>query len=329
VNLFEINMRFICLLLLGILSTPLHGAYLFKNGRFLNKRYAATLSVEEHYKKGLEALQQKKWNDAEDQLRTVMTSFEASSLAREARYYLAVVFYEKNELDLANEEFSSYLHESNSPSHFEDVYRYKLSIAKKLASGHRRRIFGSQSMPKIMSGRSLALDVFDQVASGLPNHELAATALLGKGELLRLDEEFDAAIDTYQTVLRRFKGTAFALQAFQGMSACYIDQTARQPQNLDALVLAEINLKECAKEFPQAKEIAQLEAELLKMREQYVTALYETGLLYERMEKPRASVLYYHLALTKLPSSSVATLCQQRLKELSEYVEELRLSIPS
>jgi hypothetical protein len=65
------------------------------------------------------------------------------------------------------------------------------------------------------------------------------------------------------------------------------------------------------------------------MQEEYVSALYETGLLYERMEQPKASVLYYYLALTKLPTSSVAKLCHNRLKELTQYVDELHLSIPS
>jgi len=322
-------MRVICLLLLAALFTPLHGAYLFKNGRFFNTRYVASLSVEEHFKKGIEAMQQKKWIEAEDQFRTVITSFSASSLAKEARYYLGIVFYEQEEFDCANEELSSYLKENNSPTHFEDVYRYKLSIAKKLASGYRRRMFGAQAMPKIMGGSSLALEIFEEIASGLPNHELAATALLDSGALLKESEEFDSAIDTYQTVIRRFKGTAFALQAFQGISACYTDQIANQPQNLDALVLAEINLKECKKEFPQAKELTQLEKDFFSMGEAYVTALYETGLLYERMDQPKASVLYYYLALTKLPTSSVATLCHNRLKELTQYVEELHLSIPS
>jgi len=322
-------MRVICLLLLGIFSVPLHGAYLFKNGRFFNTKYVASGSVEEHFKQGIEALQQSKWVEAEDQFRTVITSFSASSLAKEARYYLAVVFYEQEEFDLANEEFSTYLQENNSPTHLEDVYRYKLSIAKKLASGYRCRMFGAQSMPKIVGGNSLALEIFDQIAAGLPNHEVAATALLDKAELLKNRFEFDDAIDTYQTLIRRFKGTSFALQAFQGISACYVGQIAQQPQNLDALVLAEINTKEFRKEFPQAKELEQLEAELLSMHEKYVTELYETGLLYERMEQPKASVLYYYLALTKLPTSSVATLCHNRLKELSEYVEELHLSIPS
>jgi outer membrane protein assembly factor BamD (BamD/ComL family) len=322
------KMNRICQLLAGafLVATPLHGAYLVKNGSFINTKYLATLTVEEHFQHGLEDLKRKDWNEAIHQFRIVITSFEDSSLAKESLYFLGVALYEQDELDVANKQFSAYLAKDNSTTHLEDVYRYKLSIAEKLASGQRRHLFGAESLPKLMTGRGIALEVYDEIASALPNHELAALALLGKAKLLQQRDEFALAIETYETAVRRFPSSSFALQGYQGISSCYFEQIRREPQNVDALALAEINVKEIRREFPQAKEALKIESQFAKMQEMYAKALYETGQLYERMSQPKAAVLYYSLAATKFPSSSVAKQSHERLKELSSYAEELHIA---
>jgi outer membrane protein assembly factor BamD (BamD/ComL family) len=314
-------------LLLG--GSCLHGAYLFKNGHFYNQKDVATQSIEQHYQLGIDALKAKKWDAAYQQFRIITVSFEGASLALDAQYYLGVCLYEMYEFDIANREFSTYLEKANTPTHLEDVYRYKLAIAQKLSGGAYCHLFGFDSLPKLQTGRSTALEIFDEVASGLPNHDLAATALLGKAKLLKYQEEFSESIEVYQTAIRRFPGSAFALKAYQGISTCYLEDIRRQPQNVDAIALAEINLKEIAKDFPQAKELAAVESDMTTIKEIYVKALYETAQLYERMSQPKAAVLYYHVAMTKFPTSSIALSCRARIKELSTYAEELHLALPS
>lgn len=311
------------------LCSPLCGAYLFKDGRFINTKNLATGSVEEHFQKGMDALKRKDWNSAYDQFQIVLVSFEEASLAQEARYYVGVSLYEMGELDLANEAFTEYLTKTNSPTHLEDVQRYKLSVAQKLAEGTRRRPFGMQSLPRILSGDELAVTIFDEVAATLPHHDLAAMALLGKAALQLKQEFFMPAVETYQVVIRRFPDTSFALKAFVGVATAYESALKREPQNVDALALAEINSKEIKKAFPQASEVQEVEGALAAMQETYSDALYQTGLLYERMSQPRASVVYYSLAASKFPLSTAAQRSRERMKELSSYVDELSLTMAS
>jgi outer membrane protein assembly factor BamD (BamD/ComL family) len=313
-----------CLLaLLGM--APLQGAYLYKNGHFIHEKDIATKSVEEHYQAGIDALKAKQWETAYQQFHIVIVSYGQTSLAQDAQYYVAVALYEMNDIDVANREFSTYLKKNNDPAHLEDVYRYKLAIAEKLSAGARTHLLGFDSLPRLQTDRSLALEIFDEVASALPNHDLAATALLEKARQLRTEERFQESIEVYHTAIRRFPGSAFALQSFQGVSGCYVDAIKRQPQNVDAITLAEINLKQVSKDFPQAQELSSVEADFASIKEMYVKALYETGQLYERMAQPKASVLYYHLAERAYPTSSIAALCRARKKELSDYADELHL----
>ncbi len=323
------GMRYLVCIGLLLSGSFLHSTYLYKNGHLYNQQDVATQSIEEHYQLGIDALKAQQWNEAYQQFHIITVSFEGASLAQEAQFYLGVALYQMQEYDIANNAFSAYLQTSSTPTHLEDVYRYKLAIAQKLSAGAPCHLFGYQSLPKFQSGESLALDIFDEVAAGLPNHDLAATALLGKAKLLKRQENFAEAIEIYQAAIRRFPGSRFALKAYQGISSCYLEEIRRQPQNVDAIALAEINLKEIAKAFPGAQEVAIVESGVTRIKELYVRALYETAQLYERMSQPKAAVLYYHVALTKLPTSSVASLCRARIKELSTYAEELHLALPS
>lgn len=317
------------MLILFTLSTSLFGEYLFKNGHFYNTKDLATGTVEDHYQRGINALKAQHWQNAFQQFHIILISYPDASLAEEAQYYLGVCLYELNDLDISNTEFSTYLKKTNSTTHLEDVYRYKLSIAQKLSNGAYCHLFGYQSLPKIQTGRDVALEIYDEVASGLPNHDLAAKALICKGQLQKYEEQFSDAIETYQSAIRRFPGSSFALDAYQGISTCYIEEINRQPQNVDAITLAEINLKEFTKDFPQAQQLASVEDEVRQIKELYVKALHETAQLYERMSQPKAAVLYYHLALSKFPTSSIAPLCRERIKELAKYADELHLPHPA
>ncbi len=318
-------MKIIFFLLALCAVSPLPADYLFKNGHFINVKEVAKLPLEMHFQKGLDALKSQDWDTATTQFRIILINFADSSLALDAQYFLGVALYERGELDIANEAFSTYLKKANTPTHLEDVHRYKLSIAQKFAAGQRTHMFGWESMPRWASGKEEALEIFDEVATALPNHELAAVAILGKAELLRDMEQFSNAIDTYQSAIRRFPRSHHALQAFKGIAESYVEAIQVEPQNVDAIALAEINVRECKNHFPQAPEISYVEEKLKQMQEIYAKALFETGQLYERMSEQKASALYYHMSLTKYPSSSVAAACKERLEVLSPQLKELKL----
>ena len=319
-------MRIIVLLFVALCtSAQVEAAYLFKNGRLVNEQDVATFPVERHFEMGLDALKKKDWDKAQRQFHIVIISFENSSLALEAQYFLGVALYEKGDLDIANETFSTYLKKINTPDHLEDVQRYKLSIAQRLAAGYKRHMFGSESLPRWMSGEDEALEIFDEVSSSLPNHELAAVALTEKASLLRQREEFPSAIDTYQAVIRRFPQSPYALKAFQGIAECYTEEIKLEPQNVDAIALAEINVKECKLHFPQATELRGVEDKLKEMQETHANALFETGQLYERMSELKAAALYYHAVIIQYPSSNPTAACKERLKVLTPQLKELKL----
>lgn len=54
-----------------------------------------------------------------------------------------------------------------------------------------------------------------------------------------------------------------------------------------------------------------------EIKEIYARGLYDTGQFYERVKKPRASIIYYKNAIKQFPDTQIAQLCQERLEALN------------
>jgi outer membrane protein assembly factor BamD (BamD/ComL family) len=322
--------RFVFLLTLASLSlvSSVDAGYLFKDGRFIHTKEMATLPVEEHYSLGMTALQNQNWEEAVYQFRIVIINFPDSSWGKEAFYFLGVSYFHHGDKDLANENFSKYLHENANPKYFEESFRYKLAIGDAFKKGEKRHLFGYENLPQWMPDKDHSITIYDEVIQSLPNHELSAKALLAKADHLRKELQFRPAIENLQLVIRKFPKSEYASKAYAHIAKVYLEQAKQDSNNPDILQLALINKKKFTQEFPRDKKLPAIESGIAEMKELFATALYETGQLYERKKQPKAAVLYYHNATTQFPDTKIALLCKERLTELHQHAEELTLSIP-
>ncbi|MBS0655612.1 MAG: outer membrane protein assembly factor BamD, partial [Verrucomicrobia bacterium] len=171
---------FLLAALFALLCMPsiLPAAYIFKDGRFIDVKDIATLSVEEHYKLGIEALQKKDWPEAVHQFRVVTINFPLTSWGKESFYFLGVAYYHVDDKELANRNLSIYLSEEQNPQYYEETFRYKLAIADAFKDGARRHLFGYEKLPKWLPAKELAVNIYDEIAASLPSNDVAAKALL-------------------------------------------------------------------------------------------------------------------------------------------------------
>lgn len=317
------------LLLLLLLCSPayeLSAAYIFKNGKFIDVKDIATLPVEDHYNLGLEALQKKEWKEAVQQFRIVTINFPLSSWCQESFYFLGVAYFHADDKELANRNFSLYLDENQNPQYYEETFRYKLAIANAFRKGAKRHLFGVEKLPQWVSAEDLAITIYDEILSSLPNHEMGAKSLLSKAALLDQNEQYKESIETYQNVIKRFPKSEFAAKSYSLISKSYLKQTEREVHNPDILALAQINLRKFSESFPRDVKIEEAKESIGTMKEIFANALYETGQFYERKGEPKASVLYYHTAITQFPETKTALGCKTRIKHLQQYADEIEIS---
>ncbi len=317
--------RLIFSILLLFISS-LDAAYVLRNGRLIDTKDIATATVEEHYKLGMTALTNKDWDEAMHQFRVVTINFPDSSWGKEAHYFLGVSYYHIDDKDMANQSFTTYLQENANPAYFEETFQYKLAIGDAFFRNNaKRHMFGYEKLPAWMPDQDLALSIYDEVIRSMPHNDLAAKALLSKGDLLKKREEFRQSIDAYNQVIRKFPRTEFAQDAYSRIAKTYLKQAELDTHNPDILPLAQINLKKFAQDFPRDDKVQKAEDMFHEMKEIFASALFETGQFYERKKQPKASVLYYYSASEQFPDTKVAKSCKERLDALQAYCDEIEL----
>lgn len=306
------------LMIFLMLSFCAEAGIVIQNGKIRDADTVATLPVQEHFSLGVAAMNEENWDEAALQFAIVTLNFPASSYVADAYYYLGVSQFHIRELDAANNKFSEYLKAQQNPKFFEQAIEYKFAIAEAFRKGARRRLFGSKQMPKWASGRTLALNTYDEVISALPCHPIAAHALFSKGNLLWEIQSYKESVDCFQMLIKRFPKHELAPESYVAITKVYLEQSQKEFQNPDLLALAQINVRRFSQDFPKEARLEDAENNVIKIKEIYANGLYETGQFYERVNKPRSSVLYYKNAIRRFPDTEVAQQCKMRLEEIDQ-----------
>lgn len=302
----------------AILFTPLslHSAPSEHPGRV----YQSELSAQELYSLGLQAIEEERWGDAQQRLWSVIAHHPESAFACEARYFLGLSLFHLNRLEEARQQFAEYLQRDRNPKHFESVFAHKLQIANRYAQGERRNLFHSRRLPRWRSGKSDALELFDEVIVTLPSHALAAEALAAKGALLGDMGEYVEAIENFTILIARFPKHPRMPEGYLAISDLYLKLSRNQKHDPDLLALAHINLRKFRHDFPTDRRVEVAESHFQAMRGVYAEGLYETGRFYERKKKPSSAAVYYRAAIRDYPDSHSAELSRERMAQLGMVV---------
>lgn len=304
---------FLCMI--GVIILPLcsHAAYTIKDGKLIETQDLATLPVQEHYSLAKEALERGDWIELVKQSRILLQNFSETVFAQDSYFYLGIAYFNLTELDLANKYFSQYLKNQLTPKYFEESIRYKFLIAQAFEQGAKRRFLGKESMPKWISGKREAIEIYDEVIMALPQHDLAVQSLFGKGNILFAEEDFKESLEVFQILLRRFPKSPLARDSYIAITKIYKTMSEKEYADPDFLDLAGINIKKFKMDFPGDPKIDKAEEILSAMMEIYAKDLYKTAQFYERTKKPKASIIYYSKIVGKYPNTKTAMQSQERL----------------
>lgn len=307
----------LCLLYFAAIA-PLQGAITFIDGRVVDVRLVATMSAQEHYNAGVAAWEEGNWSEAERQFAIVTANFPCTKETHEASFYLGVACYTLEEYDFANDAFTEYLKAKQHPKFFIEAIEYKFSIAEQFRCGARRRILGTKQLPKWANGYSEALDIYDEIINALPCHEMAVYALFSKGQLQWSQQNYKESIDAFRVITQRFPKHELAPESYLAMMSVYLEQSRTEFQNPDILAFAEITLRRFSQNFPREERLQSAEDCFLAIKEIYAKGFFDTGVFYEKIDKPVAASIYYQNAVNLFPETQVALWCQSHLARLSD-----------
>ena len=271
------------------------------------------------------ALTERDWWAAVDYADMISRHYPTTPFAQETPFQAAYAYYQLGQLELANEEATHYLNHSNVHAHFEEAIQMKFEIAEAYRNGKKKPLFGSHKLPRWLSAKEDAIEIYDEVITSIPHSEMAAKSLLGKA-LLQCDlEDYKPAVETLHLLIRRFPKNNAAAEAYLEIGKTYFSQSKNTSLDLDILDLAEVNLRKFKLAFPREPRIAEAEQIFFETQELFAQNLFETGKFFEKTKKIPASLLYYNAVVAKYPLTEAAKWAQEKIERLQPH-EELEVS---
>ena len=237
-------------------------------------------------------------------------------LGQEAAFQCGETYFKMEQYELANEAFSKYLNLAGNLKHFEEVMHYKFTIAELFRNGLKMRLFDSHKFPRWAPSEEGAIALYDEIITTLPQDEIAAQSLWGKGKLHVVLEDFKDAIDAFQLLIRRFPKHDLAAQGYLEINETYLQQCKTEHLDLDLLDLAEMNFRKFQLAFPREARLEEAETALREMQQLYAKNLLDTGRYYEKVKKKPAAIIYYNKVVAKYPGTDAAREAQEKLEQL-------------
>lgn len=305
-------MRLLAIFLLTS-SVLCYSDYSLKDGKLVERQVFANPSVQEQYNHIMNALGNMDWKRLEREVFFIKKNFPDSHYSKDASYFLGIAYYHQEDFETANLHFTDYLTHQSTPKYFEQAIRHKFQIAENFRGGARKHIMGLKGMPKWAGAGTESISIYDEVISALPHHDLAARAIYGKAEVLAKNEDFRAAIESYQTLIRRFPKHPLAIESYIGIGQVYLTQSRTEYPDPDFLDLAELNLRKFHASFPGEVKVATAQQNYIRMQEHYANSLYDTARFYERTNKWGAAKIYYTKILKSYPECSFSPKSKERL----------------
>lgn len=304
--------------LITLAPLSLQAAFSLKDGKFVNAKLIATDSLDVHYEAGMQAIQKKNWAEAIKQFRMVTGSYAHTATGQEGHFYLAYSLYQQGEVEEASNSITDYLQTQNQPQHFEEAMQLKLDCAEAYRNGAKRRILGSNQLPKWLSGREHALEIYDEVILAMSNHPMGGYALYGKGDLLKQMKRYRESVECYQQLQKRFPRHSCTPDSYVAISKIYLQQSKAEIQNPNLFSLAEINYNKFLAAFPNDPKREVMEKDFNDLCEILAKNHLTTAQFFERTNKPEAALLYYQRSIEKYPKTTAAAECQRKVAALSK-----------
>ena len=263
-----------------------------------------------------EAIAEQNWWAVIDYATMISYHFPESPFAEEISFTIGEAYFRMDQLELANEAFSAYLNHTASPKRFEQAVEYKFTIAEQFRKGVKKPLFGSHKLPKVMSGKEDAIQIYDDVITTLPHHQMAAESLLGKAQIQSEFGDFKPSLESLDLLIRRFPKHDLAAQAFLEKSHVYLMQCHEKSLDPALLDLADINLTKFRLAFPREERISEAEKELAQMKEIFAEHLLGTGKFFEKTKKIPASLIYYSKVVAKYPGTKASEEAKLKIENL-------------
>ncbi|NRB74069.1 MAG: tetratricopeptide repeat protein [Verrucomicrobiales bacterium] len=251
-----------------------------------------------------------KSKQARDAYRSIVKSYPRTDAAAEAQFRYANMLDVTGDSRKAFEAYQDLITKFRNTNHFNESVQRQFEIAENMRSNERKGFLGIGASIQ----PSKLIEMFDQVASSVPQSELAPKSMLNIAEIHLEQEDRLSAESFYQKVVNTYPSTSYATEAqyeifkIRGVTA----ENSNSPNEDRAQREAGLDF---VNSNPNDQRAAEIRSGLDDIEARSMEKLFNTGRFYEKSGKPESARVYYR-EVVKNPNTPWAAKAQERLNAL-------------
>ncbi|HRQ88085.1 MAG TPA: tetratricopeptide repeat protein [Bacteroidia bacterium] len=251
-----------------------------------------------------------KTRQARDTYKTISRTYSRTEAGSEAKFGYAKMLELEGNGKKAFEEYQELISNFRNTPNFNEAVQRQFGIAESLRNSKKKGFLGVGAAAQ----PSQLVEMFETISTSAPYTDWAPKSLLNVGHVKSDLGERDAAITAFQKVVDKYPDTQFAKDAqyqifkLRGINA----EKSNSPVKDRAQIEAGLDF---VNQNPTDARASEVKTDMQSIEERSMEKLYNTGMFYEKSNKPDSARVYYR-EVVKNPNTSWAAKAQERLSAL-------------
>lgn len=223
-------------------------------------------------------------------------------------YDLGLAEYHLENYAIANHYFSLYLEKDKRTRFLDETIEYKRLIADQLAEGKLTHLFQMKLMPKLFTNKTLAAELYEEVASLRPLSLLAAESYYKKARLLIEERDYEEAIASFKKIIQRYPRLELSEKSYIEVLKVHVLQAEYPVKDPRIIEHAQLQLQKFKQAFPASTENHDVAEQLCdEIKENFAKELFDQAVIFDvKWKKKLSAAVYYQQILNEYPHTRTA-----------------------
>jgi outer membrane protein assembly factor BamD len=181
----------------------------------------------------------------------------------------------------------------------------------------------------VKSGTDQAADVFTMIIRTAPYGKYTARAQFDLGRAREKQNQNEAAIAAYQSVVEKFPDDPIAVDAQYQIGYIYSKASAAGTYDPNAANKSKMAFEDFLSRYPNSEKASQAKQNLKRMEHKQTSTAYDIAKFYDKQKQYRAAAIYYNEVIRTQPGSTEGEKAKKRISELRAKVGDAKLQAPA
>lgn len=264
-------------------------------------------------------------NGAIKSYRIIVKKYPRDTLAAGACYRMGQLDEQQHKYLAAVQAYAVLVDKYQKSERFEEAIEAMFRIGEMYLNGQRTKILG---IP-LKSGAGQAALIFTAIIRTAPYGKYTARAQFDLGRAREKENQNEAAIAAYQSVVEKFPNDPIAIDAQYQIGYIWSKASGSGTYDPGAANNAKTAYEDFLARYPNSEKAKQAKQNLHEMEHKQTSTAYDIAKFYDKQKQYRAAAIYYNEVIRQQPGSVEGEKAKKRISELRAKVGDAKLQPPA